>query len=99
MPSGLGNAIRIKRFHEAIKGWFDHQGRAFDANYYINYNEAYKEWEYTFSVKNIEHQLSHPKSEGECEQCRSIPEPKKPRRSDYFPKEPTDCLLSEVACF
>ena len=25
-----------------------------------------------------------------------MPEPKNLRRSDYFPKEPTNCLLSEV---
>ena len=49
-----------------------------------------------FSVKNIKHQLSHPKSKGECKQYRLMLEPKKLRRSDYFPKEPTDCLLSEV---
>ena len=49
-----------------------------------------------FSIKNIKYQLSHPKSKGECEQYRLMLEPKKPRRSDYFPEELTDCLLSEV---
>jgi len=42
-PSGLGNAIKIKRFHKAIKGWFNHQGHTFNINCYINYNEVYKE--------------------------------------------------------
>ena len=72
MPSRLGNTIRIKRFHKAIKGQFNYQGRVFNINCYINYNKAYKEWECMFSIKNIEHQLSYPKSEGKYKQYRLI---------------------------
>jgi hypothetical protein len=48
------------------------------------------------STKWIEHQLGHPKSEGECEPCRSWFVPEKPKKCDFFPAEPSTCLLSEV---
>jgi len=54
------------RFHQAIEDWFNNHGRVFDVNCYETYNKEHKTWEMESSTKEIEHQLSHPKSEGEC---------------------------------
>ncbi|KAF8850242.1 hypothetical protein BDZ45DRAFT_809303 [Acephala macrosclerotiorum] len=84
------------RSHEAIEDWFNYQGRTFDVNCYKTYTKEHKTWEIESSTKEIEHQLSHPKSEGECEHCRSWPVPEEPKRSDFFPEELSTWLLSEV---
>jgi hypothetical protein len=84
------------RFHQAIEDWFNNRGRAFDVNCYETYNREHKTWEIEFSTKEIEHQLSHPKSEGEYEHCKSWPVPEEPKRCDFFPEEPSTCLLSDV---
>lgn len=84
-----GNLKMDGRFYEAIEGWFNYQGRTFDVNCYTTYTKEHKTWEIESSTKEIEHQLSHPKSEGECEHCRSWPVPEGPKRSDFFPEEPS----------
>jgi hypothetical protein len=93
-------------FHQAIEDWFRYGGRTFDASCYETYNGEYRTWEKTWSKKEIERQLSHSKSEGRCELCRSwhVPEepqrgeclPTEPKRSECFPDEPSACLLSKA---
>jgi hypothetical protein len=84
------------RFHQAIEDWFSYGGRTFDVRCYDAYNQAHKTWVSAWSTKEIEHQLGHSKSEGDCELCRSWPVPEEPMRGDYFLQEPSACLLSKV---
>jgi hypothetical protein len=88
-----GNLTMDRRFHEAIEDWFNYQGRTFDVSCY---KAQHSTWENEFSTKGIEHQLSHPKSEGECEKCRLWPIPEEPKWSGIFPEEPSTWLLSDV---
>ena len=83
------------RFHQAVEDWFNYRGRTFDVKCYEYYSKEHKTWGSASSTKEIEHQLSHPKSKGECEHCRSWPVPEEPKRCDFFPEEPSTYLLSE----
>ena len=84
------------RFHQAVEDWFNYRGRTFDVKCYESYSKEHKTWGNAFSTRVTEHQLSHPKSGGKCEHCRSWPVPEEPKRCDFFPEEPSTCLLSEV---
>ncbi|OAX81894.1 hypothetical protein ACJ72_03762 [Emergomyces africanus] len=82
-------------FHQAIEDWFHYIGRTFDAQSYEHYNKVYKEWEDAWSVLDIEHQLQdHGDKSDECRQCGTIRE--EPRKSDYFPEQPSACSLGKV---
>jgi len=88
---GLLGLIHIERFHAAVEEWFHNKGRTFNVENYNKYRQAHDEWEAEDSTRIIQHQLSH--RDTECTYGPELPEPKK---SDYFPSEPSARLLSEV---
>lgn len=92
-----GNLKMEEKDHEAIEDWFKYRGRTFDVSCYDSYAKGYEEWEDGWTTPYVDHQLSHSRShDAECEVCQSWRLPEKPKRSDFFPDEPSACLLSEV---
>ncbi|QSS59381.1 hypothetical protein I7I51_08816, partial [Histoplasma capsulatum] len=62
------------------------------------YDEAYKAWEEEWSMRSIEHQISHNMTEDEDKRvpCPPGPESEELKRGDYFPEEPAPYSLSDV---
>jgi hypothetical protein len=88
---GLLGSIRIERFHVAVEDWFRNKGRTFDAKNYNKYQKAHDKWEGEDSTRILEHQFR--RRDAECTCGPELPEPKK---SDYFPSEPSARSLSKV---
>src|SRR6266511_847311 len=86
-PGRLGS-IRI-RFHAAVEDWFRNKGKIFNAKNYNKYQKAYNKWEGEDSTRILEHQFRHQDAECTCD-----PELPKPKKSDYFPSEPSARSLS-----
>jgi hypothetical protein len=84
-----------ERFHQAIEDWFENGGRTYDVTCYEDYNKAYEEWNRESSIIDFGHQLkNHEGDSKDCKQCENTAD--EPQKSDYFPKEPRVCFLSEV---
>jgi hypothetical protein len=87
----LLKSIRIERFHAAVEDWFRNKSRTFNAKNYNKYQKAHDKWEGEDSTRILEHQFRH--RDAECTCGPELPEPKK---SDYFPSEPSARSLSKV---
>jgi hypothetical protein len=86
----LGSKVCIKSSAEMIADWFKYGGRTFDLGCYENYAKNHREWEGDWSVRWIEHQLGHGEQlDNACNFCQSLPIPEEPKKSDYFPEEPS----------
>jgi hypothetical protein len=91
---GLLGLIRIKRFYAAVEDWFRNKGRTFDVKNYNRYQKAHEEWEGEDSTRIFEYQFRY--RDAECICGLELSEPKK---SDYFPSEPSARSLSKVFAF
>lgn len=86
---------QISRFHDAVEDWFRYKGRAFNVKIYGRFKRKWAKWDRRSSTAEFNHELqAHGGSSQNCEKCGELPD--EPRREDYFPEEPTSCLLSEV---
>lgn len=93
----LDSKVCIKSSAEMIADWFKYGGRTFDLGCYENYDKDHREWEGVWSVRWIEHQLGHGEQpDNACNFCQSLPIPEEPKKSDYFPEEPSVISLSQL---
>jgi hypothetical protein len=93
----LDSKVSIKLSAEMIADWFKYGGRTFDLGCYENYDKNHREWEADRSVRWYEHQLAHREQpDNACNYCQSLPGPEEPRKSNYFPEEPSVISLSQM---
>lgn len=86
---------QISRFHDAVEDWFRYKGHACNVKIYDRFKRKWAKWDRGSSTAEFNHGLqAHGGSSQNCEKCGELPD--EPRREDYFPEEPTSCLLSEV---
>jgi hypothetical protein len=93
----LDSKVTIESSTKAIQDWFRYEGRAFDIECYERHKRDHDEWERSWSILQIEHQLAHTGNPTEgCCLCEGVPEPKEPRGMDYFPENPSAVSLSRL---
>lgn len=93
----LDSGVCIQSSAEAVADWFRYEGSTFDLGCYERFNKDHYEWETDWSVRCIDHQLGHQEEpDSECNFCQSLPIPEEPKKSDYFPEEPSKIMLSQL---
>lgn len=95
-PPGSGVAIECST--QATLDWFQYEGRTFDIACYERFRRDHEAWKDDWSSREITHQILHEEQQqsDECSICEGLPELKEPKRSDYFPENPSIVSLSRL---
>jgi hypothetical protein len=93
----VDSEVCLESSAEMIADWFKYGGRTFDLGCYENFRKDHREWDEDWSTRWIEHQLGHGEQRDDaCNYCQSLPDPEEPKKSDYFPEEPSVISLSHL---